>query len=82
MKEMLQDQTPALIIEINPETLAMFSLKPVDICDYLNRLNFEGYKILETGELDDLKQSEIDQTMNALFIHHEKLNAYSGLFNK
>lgn len=82
MRMMLQNQKPALIIEINPETLSMFGLKPVDICDYLNRLNFDGYKILETGELEDLRQNEIDQTMNALFIHPEKLDTYPALFNK
>jgi FkbM family methyltransferase len=82
MKEVLQNQRPALIVEVNPETLGMFGLKPVDIFDYLNQLNFDGYRISETGELENLRQDEINQTMNILFIHHEKLNVYPELFNK
>ena len=81
MKEVLQKQRPVLIIEINPETLSLFSLKPFDICNYLNQLNFEGFIIAENGGLEDVRQNEIKQTMNVLFIHHEKLTAYSALFN-
>ena len=82
MKEVLQKQRPVVIVEINPETLSLFNLKPAIICNYLNQLNFDGFIISETGGLTNLQQSEINQTMNVLFIHHEKLNAYPELFNK
>ena len=81
MHEVLQKQGPALIIEINPDTLSMFSLTPFDICHYLNQLNFDGFIIGENGGLQGLYQNEIKKTMNVLFIHHEKLTAYSALFN-
>ena len=70
-----------MIIEINPATLSMFSLKPVDVCNYLNQLNFDGFIISETDGLENLRKSEINQTMNVLFIHHEKVNVYPDLFN-
>ena len=82
MKEVLQKQKPVLIVEINPETLSMFNLKPTDICDYLKHLNFEGFLILENDGLDHLNEQEIDQITNVLFIHNEKIDSYPGLFNK
>ena len=82
MKEILQKQKPILIVEVNPETLSMFNLKPSDIYDYLKQLNFEGFLILENARLEHLNQVEINQTTNILFIHKEKVNAYPELFNK
>ena len=82
MKEVLEIEKPILIVEINPETLVMFNLKPIAIYNYLNQLNFDGYIISETGELKVFKEREIEQTINVLFIHHEKANAYPELFNK
>ena len=82
MKEILQKQKPILIVEVNPETLSMFNLKPFDIYDYLKQLNFEGFLILENARLEHLNQVEINQTTNILFIHKEKVNAYPELFNK
>ena len=79
MKEILQTQKPVLIVEINPETLSMFSLKPSDIYDYLKQLHFEGFLILENGRLEHLPQPEISQTANVLFIHHEKMNDYKKI---
>jgi FkbM family methyltransferase len=81
MKEVLQNFRPIVIVEINPETLSMFSLKPGDIYNYLNQLNFDGFIISETGGFECLKPNEISQTINVLFIHHEKVNAYPELFN-
>lgn len=82
MNEVLQKQRPALVIEINPETLSMFSLKPFEVCNYLNQLNFDGFIITENGHLQNLHPNEIRQTTNVLFIHHEKLISYSVLFNE
>lgn len=82
MKEVLQKQKPVLIVEVNPETLSMFNLKPSDIYDYLKQLNFEGFLILENARLERLDHVEINQTTNVLFIHKEKVNAYPELFKK
>jgi len=82
MKELLEKQKPVLLVEVNPETLSTFNLKPSDMYDYLKQLNFEGFLILENGRLEYLTQPEINQTTNVLFIHHEKVNAYPELFNK
>ena len=82
MKEVLQTQKPVLIVEINPETLSMFNLQPSDIYVYLNQFNFEGFLISGNDRLEHLDKNKINQTINVLFIHHEKMNAYSELFNK
>jgi len=82
MKEVLQKQQPVLIVEVNPETLSMFNLKPSDIYDYLKQLNFEGFLILEGAKLEHLNRVEMNQTTNVLFLHKEKVNAYSDLFNE
>lgn len=82
MKEVLQKQKPVLIVEINPETLIMFNLKPSDIYDYLRQFNFEGFLILENCRLKHLNPAEISQTANVLFIHNEKANVYPELFKK
>jgi len=79
MKGVLQKEKPILIVEVNPETLSMFNLKPSDIYDYLKQLNFEGFLILEGGRLKYLSQAEIKQTTNVLFIHHHKLNDYEKI---
>jgi len=79
MKEVLQKQQPVLIVEVNPETLSMFNLKPSDIYDYLKHLNFEGFLILENGKLTHLSKGEIKQTANVLFIHHHKLNDHEKI---
>jgi FkbM family methyltransferase len=82
MKEVLQKQKPILIVEVNPETLSMFNLKPSNIYNYLKQLNFEGFLILENGRLEYLTQPEINQTTNVLFMHKEKMDAYPELFKK
>jgi hypothetical protein len=69
-------------VEINPETLSQFGFKPVDIYNYLNKFNFEGFLISENGRLEHLNSNETDQTINVLFIHKDKKNAYPELFNK
>jgi FkbM family methyltransferase len=82
MRSVLEEQRPVLIVEINPETLLLFGLKPLDICNYLNQLNFDGFLISENGRLEHLNSNEINQTINVLFIHKDKKDAYSKLFNK
>ena len=79
MKEVLQKQKPILIVEVNPETLSMFNLKPTDIYNYLGQLNFEGFLILENGRFKHLSQAELNQTTNVLFVHHHKLNDYGKI---
>ena len=82
MNEVLQEQKPVLIVEINPGTLSMFNLKPSDINDHLKQLYFEGFLILENGRLTHLSQTEINQTTNVLFIHKDKKKEYAQLFDK
>ena len=82
MNEVLQKQKPILIVEVNPETLSMFNLKPSDIYDYLKQLNFEGFLILENAKLEHLNHVEINQTTNVLFIHKDKKQEYPELFDK
>lgn len=82
MQEVLQNFKPLVIAEINPETLGSFNLTPADIYSYLNKLNFDSYFISEAGKLEHFKQNEINQTINILFIHPEKMKFYQHLFNK
>ena len=73
MKKVLQNFRPLLIVEINPETLSMFNLKPLDIYDYLEQQGYKGFLILENARLKQLDQIETDQTINVLFVHNEKI---------
>lgn len=73
MKGVLQDLRPLIIVEINPGTLSMFGLMPKDIFDYISMLNFEGRIISETGGLIELGEKEINETINVLFAHREKI---------
>src|SRR5205809_6618149 len=82
MKAVLQEQRPALVVEINPETLSRFDLKPFDIYNYLNHLNFDKFLISENARLEHLDSNEVNQTINVLFIHQDKKNEYPELFNK
>jgi FkbM family methyltransferase len=82
MSAVLEKQKPALIVEINPETLSLFGLKPLDIYNYLNQFNFDRFLISENNRLEHLDSNEISQTINVLFIHPDKKNVYSELFNK
>jgi len=79
MQGVLQDFKPVLIAEINPETLRLFNLTPTDIYDYLNKLNFNGYVISETGKPGQVEIDEINQTVNVLFIYREKFELLSAL---
>ena len=82
MQEVLQNFKPVVIAEINPETLRLFNLKPADICEFLSKLDFSGYLISERGKLEQVKQNEIDQTVNVLFIYKEKIELLSALTAK
>jgi FkbM family methyltransferase len=82
MSAVLENQKPALIVEINPETLSQFGLKPLDIFNYLNQFNFDGFLISENGRLVHLNSNEVNQTINVLFIHKAKKNSYPELFIK
>jgi FkbM family methyltransferase len=82
MSAVLEKQKPALIVEINPEILSLFDLKPLDIYNYLNQFNFDRFLISGNGRLEHLNSNEISQTINVLFIHPDKKNAYPKLFNK
>jgi len=82
MRTVLEEQRPVLIVEINPETLSLFGLKPLDIYNYLSQLNFDGFLISENGKLENLDNKEISQIINVLFIHPDKKNEYPDLFNK
>ena len=81
MKQVLEQYRPLIILEVNPETLGMFSLSSNDILNYLKQLNFEAFLILEDGTL--LKAvKKIDSTINVLFIHNDKMTDYGTLFNR
>ena len=81
MKQVLSQFKPLIIVELNPETLAMFKLTSQDILDYLNNLNFDAFIILDSGAL--LKAGEkIDQTRNVLFVHRNKKMQNNQLFNQ
>jgi len=82
MSAVLENQKPALIVEINPETLSQFGLKPLDILNYLNQFNFDGFLISENGRLVHLNSNEVNQTINVSFIHKDKKNSYPELFIK
>ncbi len=82
MRMVLEEQKPVLIVEINPETLSLFGLRPVDIFNHLNQFNFDRFLISENGRLEHLNNDEVNQAINVLFIHPNKKNAYPELFNK
>ena len=82
MKGVLEKQKPVLLVEINPETLSLFGLKPHDIFNYLKQLNFGGFLISDDGVSEYLNSDEISQTVNILFIHDDKKSEYPELFNK
>ena len=82
MRAVLEEQRPVLIVEVNPETLSLFGLKPEDICNYLNQFNFDKFLISENGRLEHLNSNEINQTVNVLLIHRGKKKEYPGLFSK
>jgi FkbM family methyltransferase len=75
MKEVLQNFKPLVIVEINPETLALFDLKPLNIYNYFKQLGFVGFFILENGFVKELRQTEHRQTINVLFAHQEKIGS-------
>jgi len=77
MKEIIKERKPILIIEMNPATLSLFNLKTSDISNYLKEYNFEGFLIFENCKLEHLNQGEINQTINVLFIHREKVELLS-----
>lgn len=81
MKEILPNFKPIVIVEINSETLSMIGLTPEDICNYLKKINFEGFIISETGELTKKNGKAVNETVNVLFIHHDKIKTYHELFN-
>ena len=79
MNEVLQSFKPIIIVEINPETLGMFGLKPTDIHSYMNKSNFKGFIISEAGKLLKLDEKEIKETVNVLYAHNEKIELLSSL---
>ena len=81
-QETLQNFKPLIIAEVNPETLASFSLTPGDIYGYLNKLNFDGFTISEKEGLKRVNPNSTSETKNVLFIHPDKLEFYQELFNK
>ncbi len=79
MKEILQNFKPIVIVEINPETLSMFGLAPDDIYNYLSKFNFDSFLIAETGKLKKLEAGNINEPVNVLFVHHQKIELLSSL---
>jgi len=77
MAGVLQNFKPLIIAEINPETLGTFDLDPSAIFDYLNKLDYKAYHILKTGNIEPFTHMEIHQTVNALFIHKDKIGSLS-----
>lgn len=81
MKQVLESFKPIVIVEINPETLSMFGLTSSDIFNYLTGFNFEAFLILGTGEIKKLKEIELNETINILFVHHQKKGLLSLLMS-
>ena len=79
MQETLQDFKPLVIAEINPGTLRLFNLTPASVYDFLDKLDFTGYLISERGKLEHVKKDKINQTVNVLFVHKEKIDLLSPL---
>ena len=80
MQEILQNFKPSVIVEINPETLLPFGLKPADIFSYFSQLNFSAFLILKTAELKKMSSYQTADTNNVLFIHNEKIKLYDDHF--
>ena len=80
MHETLQNFKPAIIVEINPETLLQFGLKPAAIFSYFDQLNFSAFLILKTAELKKMGNYQTSDTNNVLFLHNEKIKLYDDLF--
>jgi FkbM family methyltransferase len=77
MKKALQSFRPALIVEVNPETLSLFNLSPRDVYDYLEALEYIGYPISGSGDLE--KPGPNKHSVNVLFVHREKAGLFSAL---
>lgn len=77
MQEILQNFKPFLIVEINPGTLSMFTLKPSDIYNFLAQQGFKRFLILENARLKQPDEAETEQTMNVLFAHQDKIETLS-----
>jgi len=78
MKETLINFKPFLIVEINKNILANFSLVPGDIMNYLTGLGYISFDISEKGELK--KYSGVLLNENAAFVHSEKLKEFDLCF--
>jgi FkbM family methyltransferase len=78
MKETLIKFKPALIVEINPETLSYFDLAPSDILDYLKNLDYLPFHVSENGFLS--KMEKISAQENITFIHSSKIDEYDRCF--
>ena len=81
MMEVLGRCKPSLVMEINPETLAMFDLKAADIINVMAELKFEGFEISKDSNLVN-PNTEVKQTKNFVFIHPDKIQSYSELINR
>ena len=82
MKETLSKLKPLLIIEINPETLAMFNLKAADLFKYLDEMNFGAFEFSVDSGLLQHHQGDVTQTRNYVFIHPDKYEGYNKLLYK
>lgn len=80
MHKTLQNFKPAVIVEINPETLFQFGLTAADILNNLGQLNFRAFLVLKTGRLQQINEYATDETNNVLFIHEETIKLYEQLF--
>jgi FkbM family methyltransferase len=79
MQQLLQKFKPVIIIEINPETLGLFHSGPADVLKFAADFSYRSFWIAESGKLEPLQPGNTDITVNALFIHPEKINLVQQL---
>jgi FkbM family methyltransferase len=74
MKEIIKNNRPHILIEINPETLSYFRLTPADLLNYITELSCHCFVITETGKLNPVNKLPISEAVNAAVIHSSRLN--------
>jgi FkbM family methyltransferase len=80
MKQVLEHFKPLLVVEVNPETLALFDLRPNDVFDNLDQLGYGAF-LISKNDLVEITGRQINHTINALFVHRDRKALYDQLFN-
>jgi len=79
MKHIMENFKPAILLELNPQTLSRFGVQPADVLDYIKNLSYQPFILSVKKPPVKLDNNIIKDSLDIVLIHSSKAGIINSL---